>query len=207
VAAEQQTMNFYMNHSADWIEPIARGLYSEIAMIEEQHVTQYESLLDPLETWFEQWLFHEYLEVWLYHSFMEQESDPRVKAIWELHLNMEIEQLKVAAEMLRRYEGKDAALLLPATLPPAMTFEPNKAYVREILAQQVDFRADGLDIVDADGKVTALTAGYQGVVNGDGNYSQDVIDLHIERHGVDYRLQTDGEHPIDHQAAAAPSAA
>ena len=33
---------------------------------------------------------HEYLEVLLYHSFMEQETDPRVKAIWELHLNMEI---------------------------------------------------------------------------------------------------------------------
>jgi len=206
VAAEQQTMNYYMTAGNIPTDPIARGLYLEIAMIEEQHVTQYESLLDPLETWFEQWLFHEYLEVWLYHSFMEQETDARVKAIWELHLNMEIEQLKVAAEMLRRYEGKDAALLLPATLPPAMTFEPNKAYVREVLAQQVDYRADGLDIVDAGGKVTGLTASYQGVVNGDGNYSQDVIDLHIERHGVDYRLQTDGEHPIDHQTAA-PSAA
>ena len=91
VAAEQQTMNYYMNAGNIPTDPIARGLYLEIAMIEEQHVTQYESLLDPLETWFEQWLHHEYLEVWLYHSFMEQETDPRVKAIWELHLNMEIE--------------------------------------------------------------------------------------------------------------------
>ena len=32
VAAEQQTMNFYMNHGTDWIEPIARGLYAEIAL-------------------------------------------------------------------------------------------------------------------------------------------------------------------------------
>src|SRR6478609_5945262 len=109
---------------------------------------------------------------------MEQETDPRVKAIWELHLNMEIGQLHVAADMLRRYDGKDAALLLPAALPPAMTFEPNKAYVREVLAAQVGYRADGLDIVDADGKVTKDTKGYQSIVNADGNYSQDVIDLH-----------------------------
>ncbi len=39
VAAEQQTMNFYMNHGTDWIEPIARGLYAEISLVEEQHVT------------------------------------------------------------------------------------------------------------------------------------------------------------------------
>jgi len=203
VAAEQQTMNYYMNAGNIPTDPIARGLYLEIAMIEEQHVTQYESLLDPLETWFEQWLYHEYLEVWLYHSFMEQESDPRVKAIWELHLNMEIEQLKVAAEMLRRYDGKDAALLLPAALPPAMTFEPNKDYVREILASQVGYRADGLDIEDRDGKPSGLTKEYQSIVNADGNYSQDVIDLHSERFGSDYRLQTEGEHPIDHRSPAA----
>jgi hypothetical protein len=201
VAAEQQTMNYYMNAGNIPVDPLARGLYLEIAMIEEQHVTQYESLLDPLETWFEQWLHHEYLEVWLYHSFMAQETDPRVKAIWELHLNMEIGQLHVAADMLRRYEGKDAAVLLPATLPPAMTFEPNKAYVRDVLASQVGYRADGLDIAERDGKPTALSAEYQSIVNEDGNYSQDVIDVHTERFGGDYRLQTDGDHPIDHRPA------
>jgi len=132
---------------------------------------------------------------------MEQETDSRVKAVWELHLNMEIEHLKVAADMLARYEGKDASLLLPATLPPAMTFEPNKQYVREILASQVDYRADGLDIEDAGGKVTNLTKQYQAAVNGDGNFSQDVIDMHVAQFGTDYRLQPDGEHPVDHQPA------
>ena len=58
VAAEQQTMNFYMNHGTDWVEPIARGLYAEIATIEEQHVTHYGSLLDPLDSWLKQLVFH-----------------------------------------------------------------------------------------------------------------------------------------------------
>ena len=80
VAAEQQTMNFYMNHGTDWIEPIARGLYAEIAMIEEQHVTHYESLLDPLDSWLKQLVFHEYNEVYLYWSMLQHEEDPRIKA-------------------------------------------------------------------------------------------------------------------------------
>jgi hypothetical protein len=206
VAAEQQTMTYYMNAGNVPTDPLARGLYLEIAMIEEQHVTQYESLLDPLETWMEQWVHHEYLEVWLYHSFLQQETHPRVRAIWELHLNMEIEQLKEAARLLARYEGKDAAALLPATLPEAMTFEPNKDYVRRVLAQQVGYRADGLDIIDANGKVTDNTKAYQAAVNRGGNYSEDVIDLHIEKSGSDYRLQTEGEHPIDHQAMATEGA-
>ena len=95
VAGEQQTMNFYMNHGTDWIEPIARGLYAEIAMIEEQHVTHYESLLDPLDSWLKQLVFHEYNEVYLYWSMLQNENATAgIKAIWELHCNMEIGQLQ-----------------------------------------------------------------------------------------------------------------
>src|SRR3954447_4710758 len=39
VAAEQQTMNYYMNHGPEFMDPVARGLYAEIAQVEEQHVT------------------------------------------------------------------------------------------------------------------------------------------------------------------------
>jgi hypothetical protein len=50
LSAEQQTMNFYLNTGPQYMEPIARQLYQEIAMVEEEHVTHYESLLDPGET-------------------------------------------------------------------------------------------------------------------------------------------------------------
>ena len=113
VAAEQQTMNFYMNHGTDWIEPIARGLYAEIALIEEQHVTHYESLLDPLDSWLKQLVFHEYNEVYLYWSMLQNEEDQRIKAIWELHLDMEIGQLQAACDLLRRYEGIEPEEILP----------------------------------------------------------------------------------------------
>ena len=198
VSAEQQTMNFYMNHGTDWIEPIARGLYAEIALIEEQHVTHYESLLDPLDSWLKQLVFHEYNEVYLYWSMLQQERDRRIRAIWELHLDMEIGQLHAACDLLRRFDGVEPEEILPAELPDTpVTFEPNKAYVREVLAAQVDLRADGLDYVP----VQALPSDhryfrYQDTVNAGGTPSDQVIDQNQARSGREFRDETEGEHPI-----------
>ena len=52
-------------------------------MVEEQHVTHYESLADPRMTWFEHLLIHEYNECYLYWSCMQTETDERIKRIWE----------------------------------------------------------------------------------------------------------------------------
>ena len=197
-AAEQQTMNFYMNHGADWIEPIARGLYAEISLVEEQHVTHYESLLDPLDSWIAQWVFHEYNEVYLYWSMLQQESDRRIKAMWELHCDMEIGQLQVACDFMRRLEGRDPADLLPPALPEVpVSFEPNKAYVRDVLATQVDLQADGLDFVPV-GELPPdhRYFTYQKTVNARGNPSEQVIDENRARSGRDYRDETEGDHPI-----------
>ena len=206
-AAEQQTMNFYMNHGADWIEPIARGLYSEIALIEEQHVTHYESLLDPLDTWLKQLVFHEYDEVYLYWSMLQQEQDPKVKALWELHLDMEIGQLHVACDLLRRFEGIEAEELLPAELPDTpLTFEENKDYVRGVLAEQVDLRADLTEYVDdADLPGDHRSRRYREVVNAGGNPSEQVIDATRAARG-EYRDETEGPNPVpDLQLQAASS--
>ena len=53
-------------------ETLGRALYEEIAMIEEQHVSHYESLLDPSMTWFERAVMHEYHEACMYWSCMEE---------------------------------------------------------------------------------------------------------------------------------------
>lgn len=197
-AAEQQTMNFYMNHGADWIEPIARGTYAEIAMIEEQHVTHYESLLDPLDSWLANWVFHEYNEVYMYWSMHQQETDPRIKAIWELSLNMEIGQLQVACDFMRRYEGREATEILPPSLPDtAVTFEPNKEYVRSVLAEQIDLRADGFDYVP----LNELPDDhryfkYQAVVNEGGVPTEQVIDMIRAEKDHEYRVESEAEHPV-----------
>jgi hypothetical protein len=203
VAAEQQTMNFYMTIGNRYMEPIARQLYQEIGMIEEQHVTQYESLLDPAESWFEQLVHHEFNEVYLYHSFAAQESDPKVKAIWELHLGMEIEQLKVACDLMQRYDGRDPEEILPPGLPEnPVLFEPNKEYVRTVLAEQEDLNALGQGFVrDAHKRYQ----GYQDAIHADGPVpSEQVIADHVEKFGEDYRIETEGPHPVERSRGRTP---
>jgi hypothetical protein len=51
VAGENQTHDYYMHVGPLFSDPVARQLYAEIASIEEQHVTQYEAMTDPAETW------------------------------------------------------------------------------------------------------------------------------------------------------------
>jgi hypothetical protein len=198
LAAEQQTMNFYMNHGPGFMEPIARGLYAEIAQIEEQHVTHYGSLIDPLDSWIAQWVFHEYNEIYTYWSMLQQETNERIKQIWELHLNMELGQFQVACDFLRRYEGREAAELLPPSLPDTpITFESNKGYLRDLLATQLDLRTDGPDYVSVDDLPSDHRYfKYQEKVNSDGVPSEDVIRMAREQLGREYRDQTDGDHPV-----------
>ncbi|GAA0461883.1 MULTISPECIES: hypothetical protein [Streptomyces] len=194
MSAEQQTMNFYMNVGPTYMEPIARRLYQEIGLIEEEHVTHYESLVDPGETWWEQLVDHEYNECYLYHSFMEQESDPKVKAIWELHLNMELEHLHRACDLMRRHDERDPAEVLAPELPNVLTFEPNKTYLRELIADQLDLTTLGTGYVrEAHERFQAM----QEALHGDEAPPSDrVIAEHHQTFGREYRVQTEGDHPV-----------
>ncbi len=78
-AAEQQTMNYYMNQAAFYQNKLGRQLYTEIGMIEEQHVTLYGGLKDTNCTWLEELLMHEYTECYLYYSLWQDETDENVK--------------------------------------------------------------------------------------------------------------------------------
>ncbi|KAB2342696.1 hypothetical protein [Actinomadura rudentiformis] len=194
MSAEQQTMNFYMNVGPMYMEPIARQLYQEIGLIEEEHVTHYESLVDPGETWWERLVNHEYNECYLYHSFMETETDPKVKAIWELHLNMELEHLRLACDLMRRYGGRDPESILAPELPPPVTFEPNKEYLRELLATQIDLTTLGAGYVrEAHERFEKMQ---QELMGGEKPPSERVIDEHREAFGYEYRSEPEGPHPV-----------
>lgn len=196
-AAEQQTMNFYMTIGNRPQEPLARGLYAEIAMIEEQHVSHYESILDPTASWITNLLFHEYNECWLYWSCMETELDPRVKAIYELHLNMEIEHLRLACDLMRKIENRDPEALLPKELTEPMVFQENKAYVRQILESQVDLTAKETEFVPLqDLPEEHRYFEYQRRVNEGGVPSELVIEETRRAMGEDYRLETEGPNPV-----------
>lgn len=199
VAAEQQTMNYYMNRVQDYADPLARGLYQEIGMIEEQHVSQYESLADPSCSWFEMWVIHEYNECYLYYSMMSQETDARIKKLWEQHLIMEIEHLHSAVDAMKTYEKRDASEFLPDALPHLTLFESNIDYIRDILKNQIDLTAKETEFVPVESLPEDYRYfDYQQKINIDGNVpSQRVIDKHIEEYGREYRLELRGPHPVE----------
>jgi hypothetical protein len=196
LSAEQQVMHYYMNVGPQYMEPIARQLYQEISLIEQQHVTHYESLLDAGENWWERLLTHEYNECWLYYSFMQQETDPRIKAIWELHLQMELAHLQQAVDLLRRHDGREPEQLVGnAGLPEPLTFEPNKEYLRHLLATQVDFTKIGEGYVrEAHERFEWMQ---QQLHDGQEPPSEEVIALHRDKFGDEYRIETEGPHPVE----------
>ncbi len=197
-AAEQQTMNFYMTIGNRPQEPLARGLYLEIAQIEEQHVTHYESLLDPHATWPAMLVMHEYNECYLYYSFMQHEEVPHLKRIWELHLNMELEHLRLAANLMREVDKRDPEEILPETLPTPIKFESNKEYVRQVLANQLQLTGNRTEFVPVyDLPEDHRYFQYQKTVNKGWVPSEAVIDDHGKKVGYEYRFQSEGPHPVN----------
>lgn len=193
-AGEQQTMNFYMNVGNTYQTDLGRQLYQEIAMIEEQHVTHYGSLLDPKATWLENLLLHEYMECYLYYSFYEDEQDANVKAIWERHLQQEICHLHRAEQLLKHYEGKHWQQVIPGgAFPKLLQFHDTRDYVRQILGQQVSLSANREQYEDV-GKLPSNHEFffYQSIVNRDVQTvpSHKVIVGHQERYNVDYRAES-----------------
>lgn len=148
-AAEQQTMNFYMNMAANYHNDIGRKLFAEIGMVEEMHVSQYECLADPTCSWLEMWLFHEYTECYMYWSLMQDEPDAQAKQIWQQHFAMEVAHLKHVAALLEKYERRKAKDIIPAPdFPEPLVFGQNKKYIRDIIADQVWLTSDREKLVD-----------------------------------------------------------
>lgn len=147
-AAEYQTHDYYMNIGPTFADPLARQLYAEIASVEEQHVTQYGSLQDPNESFLEKWLIHEAMEAYNYYSCVDQETNPRIKAIWERFLDYELGHLNLVSELFERYERRDAGEVLAGPLPRMVEFKSQRKFVRQVLADEVDLRAKGHEYVD-----------------------------------------------------------
>ncbi|MFW6324607.1 MAG: hypothetical protein ACOC0U_06030 [Desulfovibrionales bacterium] len=197
VAGEQQTMNFYMNVGNRSETMLGRGLYQEIAMVEEQHVTHYESLLDPTESWFMRDVMHHYTEAYLYWSFMEQEVDRDIKLQWERHLDMELGHLHASSEIMKQYEDKDPKDTIPE-FPEPFVYKSNVDYVRSILAEQADWTAKDTQFVPvADLSSDDRYFEHQQKVNHGPVPSQEVISEYIEKNGKDYRLEIAGPHPVE----------
>ncbi len=203
-AAEQQTMNYYMNIGTFYpASDLGRKLFLEIGMVEEEHVTQYESLMDPTTTWLECLLLHEYGECYLYYSAMSEETNDVAKKIWTMHFEQELAHLHYAAQLLEKYEKKEWRQVIPdAEFPELLSFnanyEKNKHYIRNILKNTVN----NTSVLEEYTDLNNLPDDYEyfkhnNAVNKTPNAvaSHKVIDSYIAEFGEDYRFEV-SEHPV-----------
>jgi len=200
-AAEQQTMNYYMNISQWYKNDLGRKLYAEIAMIEEEHVTQYEALKDPTMTWLEQWAMHEFAECYLYYSCYQDEVDDNIKEIWHEFFEMECAHLKLVVELLEKYEKTSYTKVFgDGEFPELLSIGSHKDYIRDVLQNTVTLTAKDKSYKDiCDLKPEDRYFLYQERIIGDKEAevpSHAVINQAIEMFGKDYRYQ-DSEHPVD----------
>ena len=193
-AAEQQTMNYYMNVCGFYTNDRGRRLYQEICMVEEQHVSQYGSLMDVNESWLECLLMHQYTECFLYYSCMNTEPDANLKNVWTRLYEQEVAHLHYAAQLLNKYEGKDYhEVIAQADFPQPLLLCSNIDYVRGVLASSVQLTAvrESYGAIE-DLKPTFDFFNYQRRVNDDVTTvpSHAVIDDYIKQNGQDYRWET-----------------
>ena len=172
---------------------LSRKLYQEIALVEEEHVTQYESLMDSNASWLEMLLWHEYCECYLYWSCYLTETDSYVKQLWEENLDIEIGHLHKAAELLKKYEGKDWQEVIPdGNFPEPISLHENINYVRNILESTVQFTGHLEEYVNVNElPQDANFFQFQNIINPSTDIvpSHIVIEKHIRNYGKDYRFE------------------
>lgn len=140
LSGEQQTHNFYAEHGFMYGDHVLRETYAEIKDVEEEHVTMYESLIDPKETMWEKLLIHEFTEVCNYYTCMEDEVDERIKKTWELFLDMELTHLQIASELFKKYEKRDPEEVIGSDIIIPCRFLSQKDYVQKVLEKEVNKR-------------------------------------------------------------------
>ncbi len=192
MAGEHQTHDYYMTVGPTYADPVGRQLYAEIASIEEQHVTQYESIIDPRETWLEKWLLHEANEVYNYWSCVAFESNPRIKKIWERFLEYELGQLQHVAKLFEKHEKRDAAEIIDDKLPNPIEYVSHREFVRDTLRNEVRLSAEGATFVDRDDESKA-TLDYREHMNGDGAPSDIVAADYVWQPGTELAGKKSGQ--------------
>jgi hypothetical protein len=179
-----------MNVGPTFSDPVARQLYAEIASVEEQHVTQYESIIDPGETWMEKWLLHEATEAYNYYSCMQAETNPRIKAIWERMLDYELGHLQAVMKLFKDVERRDPAEILPREIPDPIAFQSHRDFVRRVLQQEEDLTARGAAFVRrSEVGEDEASPRYRAQLNSEGSPSTSVASGYIWQPGTELSVR------------------
>lgn len=173
LAGASQMRGLFAHAGVAQADPVVRQLLAEMASIEEQHVTHFESLLDSRESWLEQWLMHEASEAWCYHACLQQETDSHIKVLWEQMLDYEIGQFHFVAGLLRTQQGQDPQRLVPRELPEALPFASQRDFVRKVLREELELSVSAQCYVPRSQESQA-TRDYRAQVDAEGSPSEAV---------------------------------
>jgi len=169
---EYQTHDYYMNIGPIFADPLARQLYAEIASVEAQHITHYGSMINPDESPLEKLLVGEATEVWNYQGCAEQETNPRIRAIWERFLDYELGHLQVVMKLFKDIERRDPAEVLgDGNLPARIQFASQREFVRKVVAAETPMRKDGTQFVDNEQAEAASSIAWREQLNSEGSPS------------------------------------
>jgi len=198
-AAEQQTMNYYMNAAAFYKNDRGRKLYEEISLVEEEHVTQYGSLIDTSAELLERVLWHEYAEAYVYWSNYMTETDKKIKALWEKNFEIEVSHLCAARELIKQYLKKDYdEVIYNPTFPEPLSLHENVDYVRKILSETVQYTGnlddyENINNLPKEHRFFTFNERINSPIKEESGHR--VITDYIENAGKDYRYEK-AAHPI-----------
>lgn len=199
-AAEQQTMNYYMNVAMFYKNDRGRKLFEEISLVEEEHVTQYGCLIDTAPDALECMLWHEYAESYVYWSNYMTESDGKMKKFWQARFEEEISHLQAVREMLRKYDKKDYdEVIRSADFPEPLSLHENVDYVRKILSESVQYTGELTDYADVkdlsgESRFRAYNEAFTSPIGEESGHK--VIADRIAESGEDYRFET-AQNPVE----------
>ena len=111
---------------------------------------------------------------------------------------MEIGHLQAWVKQAKKHLKKDPSEQLPDELPEALSFESNVEYVRKVLASQVDLTGDKTGYKP----VSELPENhryfeYQKMVHASDTPSQMIKQYIKKKNGKDWRMELQGEHPVE----------
>jgi len=171
---EYQTHDYYMNIGPIFADPLARQLYAEIASVESQHIVHYGSMLNPNESLLEKLVIGEACEVWNYAGCAAQETNPRLRAIWERFLDYELGHLQAAMQLFQQLERRDPAELLgDGKLPPFIEFSSQREFVRRVVETETQLRKNGTQFVD-ESEEGKSSLEYRAHINSEGSPSETI---------------------------------
>ncbi|MCM1074000.1 MAG: hypothetical protein NC334_09360, partial [Bacteroides sp.] len=82
----------------------------------------------------------EFTEVCTYYNCYEDEENEHLKKIWEMFLYFELEHLRIASELFKKYEKRDPEEVVGTKIVLPCRFESQKEYVTNILYNEIDKR-------------------------------------------------------------------